>query len=174
MAYQIDSTHSEIGFSVRHMMITRVRGQFRTWTGTLETTGEDLSTAKVTASIEVGSIDTREAARDGHLKSADFFDAENHPKIEFVSKAVKAGANGKYQLVGDITIRGVTKELSLDVTAHGGGKDPWGNERVAFSLHGTLNRTDFGLNWNQALELGGVLVGNEVSLDIEAQVIKTA
>jgi polyisoprenoid-binding protein YceI len=122
-------------------------------------------------SADVASIDTREEKRDGHLKSPDFFDAEKFPKLTFASKRVE-GQGDRFKVVGDLTLHGVTKEVTLDITSEGSGKDPWGNERRAFSAHGHLNRSDFGLKWNQALETGGVLVGEKVDIEAEISAIK--
>ena len=122
-------------------------------------------------SIDAASIDTREPQRDGHLRSADFLDAENFPKITFKSRKVESPTAGHYKVTGDLAVRGVTREVVLDVEEGGRGKDPWGNERVAFTAKGTINRTDFGLKWNQALEAGGVLVGEKVEIEIDVQAV---
>ncbi|MFO0676979.1 MAG: YceI family protein [Polyangiaceae bacterium] len=170
--YAIDTTHSEVGFTVRHMMFAKVRGQFKTWSATLAWDAANPAKSTVEVSLDTASIDTRETARDNHLRSADFFDAEKFPKMVFKSKRVEATGKGKYALVGDLTIRDVTRELTLDVTETGSGKDPWGNARLGFTATASLKRSDWGLTWNQALEAGGVLVSDKVDLDVEVQVIQ--
>lgn len=168
--WNIDTTHSEVGFWVRHLMVTKVRGQFRNWKGQMAIDGENLATAKISAEVQIDSVDTREPKRDGHLKSADFFDAENHPTMKFESKALTMkGDSGT--LTGSLTIRGTTKDVSFAVTSLGKAKDPWGGQRWAFEGHTVINRKDFGLNWNQALEAGGVLVGDEVHIELQAQFV---
>jgi polyisoprenoid-binding protein YceI len=170
-SYSIDTSHSEIGFSVRHMMFAKVRGQFKTWTANLQYDAQDPTKSKVDVSVDIGSIDTREEKRDGHLKSDDFFSADKFPKMTFHGKRVERAGEGRYKLVGDLTIRDVTKELALDVEQTGSGKDPWGNERLGFSARGSLNRADFGLKYNAALETGGVLVSEKVDIEVEVQVV---
>lgn len=169
--WNVDTSHSSVGFTVRHMVITKVRGQFKTWSATLSVDEANLADSKVQVEIDVGSIDTREEKRDAHLRSPDFFDAEKFPKMIFTSKKV-VGQGDRFQVVGDLTLHGVTREVTLDVTREGTGKDPWGNERVGFSATGALNRSDFGLQWNQALETGGVLVSEKVELSIDLSTIK--
>jgi len=174
MATQIwnaDTSHSGVHFSVRHMVIAKVRGSFNAWTGSIALDDSDITKSRVTAEIDVASIDTSEPKRDGHLKSPDFFDVEKFPKMTFASTKI-SGDSGHFKVTGDLTLHGVTKEVTLEVTHEGGGKDPWGNERQAFSAKGSLNRVDFGLKWNQALEAGGVLVGEKVELEIEVSAIK--
>lgn len=174
-AWSIDTTHSEVGFWVRHMVVSKVRGQFKRWSGTVTLADEaGIETASVTASIETASIDTREEQRDGHLRSADFFDVEKHPHMTFTSKSVAAAGKDRYTVKGDLTIRGATKEITLDVSFLGKGKDPWGNDRLGFHAGVELDRREFGLTWNQALELGGVLVGEKVHVEIEAQLVRPA
>ena len=173
-AHTIDTTHSEISFTVRHMMFAKVRGQFKKWTAALDYNPADPTRSKVRAEIDVASIDTREAQRDGHLRSGDFFDAEKFPTMTFASKRIEAKGKGLYTLVGDLTIRDVTREVSLEVEQTGGGKDPWGNQRLGFTLKGAINRGDWGLKWNQALEAGGVLVSDKVDLEAEVQVVQAA
>ncbi len=168
----LDLQHSHFEFSVKHMMISTVKGSFDKADATIELDPEDLTTASFRVSIDVASINTREKDRDAHLRSADFFDVEKYPTIEFVSKRVVPKGGNEYTLVGDLTIHGVTKEIELALTFEGQGKDPWGNERVGFSAEGKLNRKDFGLVWNAALETGGVLVGEQVKLSIQVEAIK--
>ncbi|MDX2014766.1 MAG: YceI family protein [Myxococcaceae bacterium] len=168
--WNIDTSHSEVGFWVRHLMVTKVRGQFKQWQGSMTIDGDDLSTAKIRAEVQIDSIDTREAKRDGHLKSPDFFDAANHATMRFESSAL-ALKGDRGTLAGTLTIRGVSKPVTFEVTALGRAKDPWGGQRWAFEASTVINRKDFGLNWNQALEAGGVLVGDEVHIDVQAQLV---
>lgn len=167
----IDTTHSEIGFTVRHMVFAKVRGQFKSWSATLAFDASDPSKSAVTAEIDVASIDTREDKRDGHLRSPDFFDAEKFPKMTFQSTRVAKAGDGRFTLTGALTLHGVTKEVTLDVEQTGAGKDPWGNQRLGFSAKGTLLRSEFGLTWNQTLETGGLLVSDKIDLDIDVEVI---
>ncbi|WP_394844494.1 YceI family protein [Pendulispora brunnea] len=170
--YSIDTAHSEIAFTVRHMMFAKVRGQFKTWSATLSYDPANASASNVQVEIDVASIDTHEAQRDGHLRSGDFFDAEKFPKITFASKRVESTGKGRYKLAGDLTIHGVTNEVTLEVEQTGHGKDPWGNERLGFNAKATILRSDFGLKWNQALETGGVLVSDKVEIEAELQVVQ--
>jgi polyisoprenoid-binding protein YceI len=170
--YQIDPTHSSAHFSIRHMMISNVRGAFTKVSGTVLLDSENPANSKADASIEVASIDTREPQRDAHLKSADFFDAEKYPLIAFHAKQID-GSGSEWKLRGDLTIHGVTKEISLDVDGPTPEtKDPWGNVRIGATATGKLNRKDFGLGWNAALEAGGVLVGEEVKLTIDVEAVR--
>jgi len=169
--YSIDTTHSEIAFTVRHMMFAKVRGQFKAWTATAAYDAADPTRSVFHADIDVASIDTREPKRDGHLASPDFFDAAQFPKLTFDSKKIEAAGKGEYKMTGDLTMHGVTHPVTLDVTQTGGGKDPWGNERIGFSARGSLSRAAWGLTWNQALEAGGVLVSDKIEIDIEVQVV---
>jgi polyisoprenoid-binding protein YceI len=171
-SYNIDTAHSEIAFTARHMMFAKVRGQFNSWTAALSYDPRDLSKTAVQIDIDTASIDTREAQRDGHFRSDDFFNAEKFPKMTFKSKRIEGAGDKRYKLVGDLTIRDVTREVTLDVEETGGGKDPWGNQRLGFSAKGAINRGDWGLKWNQALEAGGVLVSDKVEIEVEAQVIE--
>jgi polyisoprenoid-binding protein YceI len=170
--WQIDPTHSEVGFSVKHLMITTVKGRFNDVKGHVRLEGDDLLTAEVDVMIGAASIDTRDANRDGHLKSADFFDVETFPTLTFKSRRVERAGTGHYALVGDITIHGVTREISLDVVDEGRARDPWGGDRAGFGLKGVISRKDFGLHWNQILEAGGLAVSDTVKLAIEAQLVK--
>jgi polyisoprenoid-binding protein YceI len=170
--WQIDPAHTQVGFAVRHLMISTVRGRFGDVAGWLVVPGGDLSKARLDATIGVASVDTREPQRDAHLRSADFFDVERFPTIAFKSRAVEnATVPGRYVLVGDLTMHGVTREVRLDVVVEGRGRDPWGHERSAYSVSGRIDRRDFGLTWNQALETGGVLLGNEVALAIDTELV---
>jgi polyisoprenoid-binding protein YceI len=171
LTYQIDPAHSSAQFSIRHMMISNVRGEFPKLSGTIVYDPEHPEQSSVDVTIDVSSISTREAQRDTHLKSADFFDAEKFPTITFKNKEVVAHKNGDVKLKGDLTIRAVTREVVLDVEGPTPeSKDPWGNQRIGASATTKINRKDFGLTWNSALETGGLLVGDEVkiTLDIEA------
>jgi polyisoprenoid-binding protein YceI len=171
--WTFDPTHSGIHFSVRHLMISKVRGSFNKWTGTFEYDEKDPSKSKISVSIDVNSIDTKEAQRDGHLKSPDFFEAEKFPEITFKSTSI-AKDGDDFKLAGDLTIHGVTKPVELKVESHGQGKDPWGNERAGFSVKATISRKEFGLQWNQALETGGVVVGDKVEIEADIEAIKPA
>ncbi len=168
----IDPTHSEIGFKVKHMMFTNVSGQFTKFTAEAETEGDSFDNARFSFSGDIDSISTGNADRDGHLLSADFFDAAQHPKLSFESTAFTKKNEGEYALTGNLTVRGVSKPVTLDVEFGGVAKDPWGNTKAGFSITGKLNRKDWGLTWNSALETGGVLVGEEVKLTIELQFVK--
>jgi polyisoprenoid-binding protein YceI len=168
-----DPTHSEITFKVKHLMITNVKGEFRNFVAQLSSKGEDFDNASASATIDVGSIFTNNEDRDGHLKSADFFDIVNHKEIKFESTSFKKFDLENGQLKGNLTIKGVTKEVSLEVEFGGISKDPWGNLKAGFSLSGKINRNDFGLTWNAALETGGVLVSEDVKIAAEIQFLKS-
>lgn len=170
--YLIDSAHSSAQFSVRHMMISNVRGEFTKLSGTVTYDPANPANSTLDASIEVSSINTRDAQRDGHLKSSDFFDAEKFPLLTFHGKEV-AAAGGELKVRGDLTIHGVTREIALDVEGPTPEtKDPWGNARIGATATAKLNRKDFGLTWNAALEAGGVLVGDEVKITIDIEAIR--
>ena len=169
--HSIDPSHSEIGFTVRHMMFAKVRGQFKTWTTNVSYDAADPTKSTFEVAIDTASIDTREEKRDEHLRSADFFDAAKYPKMTFKSTKIARKGDGKYELTGDLTIRDATHPVTLDVEQTGSGKDPWGNDRLGFTAHGAISRGEWGLKWNQALEAGGVLVSDKVELDIEVQVV---
>jgi polyisoprenoid-binding protein YceI len=168
--YSIDHEHSSVGFSVRHMMFTRVRGHFTKWTATLEVDEANLAKASVSASIDMASVDTRDASRDGALRSADFFDVEKHPQMTYRSKRIERAGSGHYKMTGDLTIRGVTHDVVLDVEER---KGP-GGQPVRFHAKGSMNRSDWGLTWQAALEAGGVLVSEKVDIDIEIQAVRTS
>lgn len=169
--WNIDTTHSSVQFTIRHLVISKVRGAFKTWQGVIDFDPEDAGASKVAARIEAASIDTREAKRDDHLRSADFFDVEKFPELTFDSKKVDKDGD-KLRITGDLTIHGVTRSVELDAEFGGIGKDPWGNERIAFEARTSVNRKDFGLGWNQVLEAGGVLVGEQVEITLDVQAIK--
>lgn len=168
----IDASHSEIAFKVKHLMISNVKGTFGDFEATVVSNGNDFSDAQINFSLKTASINTGSADRDAHLRSADFFDAENYEKLTFTSSSLKPSGNGTYLLTGDLTIKGVSREVELDVEFGGFMSDPWGNEKAGFSLSGKINRKDFGLNWNAALEAGGVLVGEEVKINSELELLK--
>jgi polyisoprenoid-binding protein YceI len=172
--WALDPAHSEILFKVKHMMIANVRGEFRKFNAEATTEGTDLIGSSVKADIDASSIFTNANDRDTHLKSADFFDVENHKELTFTGTSYTKGDDDKYLLKGNLTIKGVTKEVVFDVEFGGINKDPWGNEKAGFSLNGKINRKDFGLNWNAALEAGGVLVGEDVKISAEVQLVKQA
>ena len=170
--WNIDSAHSSIGFTARHLMITKVRGRFGAVTGSLEVPADPTQTT-VNATIEMGSVDTSDAGRDEHLRSADFFDVENHPTMTFVSTALRGDANGsEFVLVGDLTIKGVTKSVELDLEFEGVSPDPWGGTRVGFSAEGEINRRDFGLDFNVTLDNGSMLVSEKIKLNLDVQAVK--
>lgn len=170
----IDPTHSTIGFKVKHLMISTVSGEFGTYEGTVETKGDSFADADISFSAQVDSITTLNEQRDGHLKSADFFDAANHPTITFKSTSLDKKSDDEYVLKGDLSIRGVTKPVSLNVEYSGTVQDPYGNTKAGFSLHGKINRKDFGLTWSAVTEAGSVVVSEDVKLAIEAQLLKQA
>jgi polyisoprenoid-binding protein YceI len=172
--WKIDPAHTVVEFSVKHMMIATVRGNFGKVEGTLQIDDENPSRSSVEATIDVASLDTRQEQRDEHLRSADFFDVANHPTMVFKSTRVEPVSKDRYRVTGDLTIRGNTHEVVLDVTEGGRLRDPWGADRVAFSVEGKIDRSEYGLKWNQALEAGGVVVGNEVKISIEAQAVSEA
>lgn len=170
--YSIDASHSQIGFKVRHLVVSKVRGSFGEFDATLNVADQPLDSS-VEVTVQLASIDTRDAGRDGHLRSADFFDVDNHPTMTYRSTAVREVGDGRYAVDGDLTILGVTKPITLQATFEGAAKDPWGNTKVVFSATGKVNREDFGISWNQALESGGVLVGKEIDLEIDAQFVQS-
>jgi polyisoprenoid-binding protein YceI len=168
----IDPTHTEIGFKVKHMMFTNVSGKIGKYDANIETTGDDFTNAVVEFTGETDSITTGVADRDAHLLSPDFFDAAQFPKINFQAASLKKIDEGDFEITGDLTLHGETKPVKLSAEFGGLMKDPWGNIKAAFSITGKINRKDWGLNWNAALETGGVLVGEEVRIIIEVQLIK--
>ena len=170
--WAIDPTHSEIGFKVKHMMFTNVSGQFDNYEGSITTVNDTFENANIEFSGDINSVNTGNADRDTHLKSADFFDGENHPKLTFKSTSFKKIDDNNYELTGDLNIRGISKSVKFPVEFSGMMTDPWGNTKVGLNISGKINRKDWGLNWNAALETGGVLVSEEVRLDIELQFAK--
>lgn len=169
----IDPVHSEISFKIKHLMITNVKGVFKEFDASIYTTGEDFMTAEIDFWMNPASVDTRDEKRDEHLKSADFFDVENFKEINFTANTIEeVDKDGSYELYGDLTIKGIKKRIKLDVEFGGVMKDPWGNQKAGFTINGKINRKDWGLNWNTALEAGGVLVSNEVRITCEVQLVK--
>jgi polyisoprenoid-binding protein YceI len=171
--YAIDPSHSNVEFTARHMVITKVRGRFGKFAGTLTVADDAEVPTAVAIDIDAASVDTREEQRDTHLRSADFLDAETHPQLTFTSKAI-TGSGSSFTVTGDLSIHGVTKSVTLDAEFEGRGKDPWGNERISYSAKTKINRKDFGLTWNQALETGGLLVSEEIVIGLEIQAIRQA
>jgi len=173
-AWNIDLAHSSINFSIRHMVVSKVRGRFAKYTGKLNLDESDLTRSVVEATIDASSIDTGTPQRDDHLRSPDFFDVEKFPELRFRSTRVEKIDDAHYRVTGELTLRDVTREVSLDVEYGGKGKDPWGNERLAFVAKAALDRKAFGLEWNQMLEAGGVLVGDRVDIELDVQALKAA
>ena len=166
----LDPSHSELLFKVKHLMIANVKGEFRKFNATVE--GDDFSKASVKVNIDASSIFTNEENRDTHLKSTDFFDVENHKEIVFESKSIRKVDENRYKLIGDLLIKGISNEVILEADFGGVNTDPWGNEKAGFSLTGKISRKDWGLNWNTALETGGVLVSDEVRINGEVEFVK--
>lgn len=171
--WNIDPTHSEIQFKVKHLVISTVTGYFRSFNGSIETEVDSFEDAKVNFEADVDSIDTNAEDRDNHLKSDDFFNAEKFPKLKFESTSFKKTSGDNYELTGNLTIRDITKEITLDVTHGGTVKDPYGQTKAGFELSGTINRKEFGLKWNAVTEAGNVVVGDNVNLFMNVQVVKT-
>lgn len=169
----IDGSHTVAEFSVKHMMFATVKGRFGKVEGTVVADPADLTTAELTGSVDAASVTTSDEGRDAHLRSADFFDVENYPKLALKSARIEKDGDD-YRMVADLTIRGVTKSLVWNLTYEGTGKDPWGQERIGFSAETKLDRKEFGLTWNAALEAGGVLVSDQVKIAVHAQAIKQA
>jgi polyisoprenoid-binding protein YceI len=167
--WTIDPAHSLVELAVKHMMFSTVKGRFASVAGTIVLNEQNLAGSSVIAEIDAGSIDTGEAQRDGHLRSADFLDVESFPTIAFRSTEIVPRGRDGFVLVGDLTIHGVTREVSLEAELTGQGSDPWGGKRAGFAASTTINRKDFGLTWNQALEAGGVLVSDQVKISLEIQ-----
>ena len=167
--WKIDPVHSEIKFKVKHLVVSTVTGKFDSFDAAIESESDDFTNAKITFEADVNSINTGNGMRDGHLKSADFFDAANHPKIMFVSKSLTEKSDNEYTLSGDITIRGITKQILLDVVYNGVAKGMDGNTIAGFEITGKLNRFEFGLHWNTLTEAGGMTVGSDIKLEIFAE-----
>jgi polyisoprenoid-binding protein YceI len=170
--WSIDPAHSHVEFAVKHLMISTVKGRFGGVRGTIRTDEADPARGQVEVEIDADSIDTKEAQRDAHLKSADFFDVEKFPKITFKSTQITDVDGDSFRLTGDLTIHGVTRPVTLDVTSEGRGKDPWGGERAGFSATGKIKRSEFGLTWNQVLETGGFVVGDDIKISLDVELVK--
>jgi polyisoprenoid-binding protein YceI len=170
-AYAIDQSHSHVGFAVRHLMVSKVRGRFSDFAGTVEIAENPLD-SKVSVTIQTASADTRDENRDAHLRSEDFFDSENWPTMTYRSRSVRPTGKGRYIVDGDLTIKDVTAAVPLEVTFEGGGGDPWGGVRIGFSATAELDREAFEINWNSPLDGGGFVLGKKVSIEIEAEAIK--
>lgn len=169
--WNIDPTHSVIGFKVKHMMFTNVKGQFEDYTSDIHFTSDDFTNAKLDFTAKINSVNTNNKDRDGHLISPDFFDAAQFPELKFTSKSI-SGSGDSFKVTGDLKLHGISNEIVLDVEYSGEMKDPWGNTKVALNITGKINRKDWGLTYNSALETGGVLISDEVKLDIELQLVK--
>lgn len=166
--WNIDAAHSGVGFSVRHMF-SKVRGRFAKFSGTVTLDEADMTRSSADVTIDAASIDTGTSQRDGHLRSADFFDVEKYPELRFRSTRIERLGDARYRVIGELALHGVTREVALEAEYGGRAKDPWGNERIGFTAKTTIDRNDFGLRWNQALEIGGVLVGDRVDIELEVQ-----
>ena len=170
----LDPTHSELGFKIKHLMISNVSGKFDQFEAEVETENEDFATAQIRATIKTASVNTSNLQRDEHLRNSDFFEVENHPDILFTSQKVEKIDNDNFVLHGNLTLKGITKQVKLQVEYSGFTKDPWGGERAGFVVTGKINRNDFGLSFNAALETGGVVLGDEVKIHSEIQLVKQA
>lgn len=172
--WKIDPVHSEIKFKVKHLVISTVSGHFDKFDAVIESENEDFSDAKITFEADANSINTNNEQRDDHLKSADFFDSANHPKLTFVSGSFVKSGDDSYKMTGNMTMRGITKEITLDVKYNGMAKDLYGNDTAAFEITGKLNRFDFGLSWNALTEAGGIAVGSDIKIEIFAEMKKAS
>jgi len=170
--WNVDKAHSSIGFSVRHLVVSKTTGGFGEFEGSVEFDGQDLAAGSVFLTVQMASVDTDDEKRDEHLRGVDFFNTEKHPTMSLKSKKVIPGKDGSFQLIGDLTIKGITKEVTFDAEFNGIANDPWGSTRAGFSAETTINRQDFGVSWSKALDGGGLIVGNEVKIQIELEVIK--
>jgi polyisoprenoid-binding protein YceI len=172
--WNIDAAHSGITFSIRHMVFAKVRGRFTKYTGAIDLDESDLTRSSVDVAIDARSIDTGTPQRDDHLRSADFFNVESFPELRFRGKRVEDRGDGRFRVTGELTIRDVTRDVVLDGELGGRGKDPWGNERIGLTAKAAIDRTDYGLTWNQLLEAGGVLVGDRVDIELEVEAVNAA
>lgn len=170
--WKIDADHSEVGFAVKHLMVATVKGTFRRFSGQVTLDENDISKSVVAVEVDVTSVDTRQDQRDAHLRSPDFFDASNFPAMTFRSTKIDQLRHGYLRVIGDLTIRGTTREVVLDVEETGRGGDPWGNQRIGYSARTTIKRDDFGLTWNQALETGGVVVSSDVRISLDVELVR--
>lgn len=171
-SFSLDPSHSHVGFSVKHMMISNVKGEFKEYDGVINFDPKSMSFTKFSGTVDAASVDTGIEKRDDHLKSADFFDVKKYPTITFVMKKYKSEGKDEGEMIGDLTIHGVTKSVKMDVEIGGVAKDPWGNTRLGFSLEGKINREDFGLKWNKVMEAGGLVVGDTIKLNIDIEAIE--
>lgn len=172
MVWTLDKAHSNFSFSVRHMVVSTVRGRFQAFDVDADINTDDLTKSKATVTIDIASVDTGEPKRDAHLRSADFFEGEAHPQMTFVSKRIESKGGDDYRLIGDLTMRGVTKEITLDGEVSGPVQDPYGNDRIGISGSGKINRKDFGLNWNALLEAGGAVVADTIKIEVDAELVQ--
>lgn len=172
--YKIDVDHSDIMFKVKHLMISTATGIFKKFDATLDVNEENFTEAKVYFEADVDSVDTKNEQRDGHLKSDDFFNAEQFPKMTFKSTSIQKTGDGEFKLIGDLTIRDITKPIELKVEYNGSTKDPWGQERMGFEVSGKINRKEFGLRWNAVTEAGGLVVSDDVKLALNVEMVKQA
>jgi polyisoprenoid-binding protein YceI len=170
--WKFDMPHSSVGFTVRHLVIAKVNGEFKDFDGAISFDGENVESGSADVAIQMASVDTENEKRDEHLRSPDFFDAEKFPAMTFKSKKIVKGEDSNYKMTGDLTIRDVTKEVTLDVEFNGSIVDPWGGTRAGFSATGAIDRQDFGVKWNKPLETGGFLVSDQVIIKIEAELVK--
>ena len=170
--WSIDASHTEVGFAVRHLMISTVRGRFAGVAGSVSLDEGNPRNSRLDVTIDVNSIDTRQEQRDAHLRSSDFFDVAQFPTMRFVGSKIEGDITGDFTVGGELTIRGVTRPITLEATSEGRGPDPWGSERAGFSAKAKINRQEFGLTWNQALEAGGVLVGEEIKISIDVELVR--
>ena len=172
--WTVDSTHSLVEFAVKHLMISTVRGRFGDVKGTIRINEAEPNRSQVEIEVPTASIDTRAEQRDAHLRSPDFFHVERYPAMKFVSERIEGDVNGEFKLIGDLTIRDTTKEVVLQAEFQGKTRDPWGGDRMGFEAQGKINRKDFGLNWNQALDAGGWVLGDDIKMTIAVELVKQA
>lgn len=172
--WSVDPAHTELGFSVKHMMVANVRGSFKDFEVHVDLNDDDITQSQVRVDIDVASIESRVSGRDDHLRSADFFDAANHPKMTFVSERIQKVSDEQYRIIGNLTIRGTTKPVVLEAELNGPSRDPWGNDRIGVSAHTKIDRRDWGLTWNAALETGGFAVAHDVKISVETQLVRPA
>jgi len=170
--WNFDVAHSSVGFSTKHMVVSKVTGNFTKFEGSVEFDGENLVQGSVEVTIDVSSVDTNNEKRDDHLKTSEFLDAENYPQMTFKSKKVVSGGDNEFQIIGDLTLRGVTKEVTLESEFNGTVQDPWGGTRAGFSAETTINRQDFGVSFHKALETGGLVVSDKVKINLEIELVK--
>jgi polyisoprenoid-binding protein YceI len=171
--WTIDASHSRLGFVARHAMVTKVRGQFQQFEGAIEVNGDTPTASSVRIAAEIASITTGDDQRDGHLRSADFFDTEAHPTLSFASTSIEHVGGDEYRVTGDLAIRGVTNQVTIELEYTGAARDPFGNDRIGFEGATEINRKDWGLTWNAALETGGILVGDKIKIELDISAIKS-